>query len=64
MFFINKEGQKELVYGSKPYEAYEAAILKLYPSAKKEVYAQDWDKLFSIYPSLTAEEFAELSEIP
>lgn len=64
IFFINKEGQKELVYGSKPYSVYENTILKLYPDATKKDYAKDWETLFSIYHSLTAKEFSELTEIP
>lgn len=61
LFFTDASGQKEMVYGSKPYLAFEAALLKLYPSAKKANYEKTWTSLFSKYNSLTAKEFAELS---
>ncbi len=63
MFFINAGGGKEMVYGSKPYAAYEAPILKLYPKAVKATYAKSWEELFSIYHTLTAKEFSELSGV-
>lgn len=62
MFFMDKKGQKEIVYGSKSYPFFEAAILKLQSDVIKNNYNKDIERLFSIYPSLTAREFAELSE--
>ncbi|KHJ37476.1 protein-disulfide isomerase [Pedobacter glucosidilyticus] len=64
IFFINKEGQKELVYGSKPFSVFENTILKLYPEATKKDYTKDWETLFSVHHTLTAKEFSELTEIP
>ncbi|SDC37363.1 ClpXP adapter SpxH family protein [Niabella drilacis] len=64
MFFIDPSGNKEIVYGTKPYPFYETAILKLDPRAARETYGKDWETLFSIYPSLTAKEFSELSGTP
>ena len=61
MFFLDQSGNKEIVYGSKPYAAYESAILKLNPSVKKIDYSKNWESLFSEYRSLTAKEFSELS---
>ena len=61
MFFLDDLGNKEIVYGSKPYAAYEAAILKLHPTAAKSEYSKDWESLFAKYLSLTAREFSELS---
>lgn len=61
LFFIDATGQKEIVYGSKPYAFYENAILKLYSKAIKSEYTKSWEMLFSKYPSLTAKEFSELS---
>jgi len=61
MFFEDEEGNREIVYGTKPFAAYEAAILKLQADAKQAAYAQDWESLFSLYTSYTAKEFAELS---
>lgn len=64
IFFLDDSGNKEIVYGTKPYAFYEMAILKLNPNATKSEYSKNWEKLFSIYPSLTAKEFSELSGTP
>ena len=64
IFFIDEAGNKELVYGSRPYAYYEMAILKLYPFAKKSEYHKTWESLFSKYNSLTVKEFSELSGTP
>jgi predicted DsbA family dithiol-disulfide isomerase len=64
LFFADSLGNVEKVYGSKPLSVYEGAIAKLQPTAKKYEYEADWQSLFSKYPTLTAREFAELSEIP
>lgn len=64
MFFVSPSGQQEIVYGAKPHAVYENAILKLHPTAVKTAYSTHWENLFSIYPSLTAKEFSELSGTP
>ncbi len=64
LFFVNANGEKETVYGSKPYPFYETSVLKLDPKAVKAEYAKNWEALFSKYNSLTAKEFAELSGTP
>ncbi|RXJ44288.1 ClpXP adapter SpxH family protein [Gelidibacter gilvus] len=64
LFFVDNTGQKEIVYGTRPYAFYEMAILKLNPNAAKSEYSKNWENLFSIYPSLTAKEFSELSGAP
>lgn len=64
MFFIDDAGHKEFVYGARPYPFYEMAILKLDPNATKSEYSKKWEKLFAIYPTLTAKEFSELSGKP
>lgn len=64
LFFVNKEGKKEMVYGSRPYPFFEMAIYKLEPNAIKSEYSKDWESLFTKYNSLTAKEFAELSGMP
>lgn len=64
IFFLNNSGERELVYGSRPYAEYEKAIHKIYPAALKKAYPADWKSLFSIYNSLTAKEFSVLSGIP
>lgn len=64
MFFTNGAGNKEIVYGSKPYAFYETAILKVNSDTKKSEYAKNWENLFARYSSLTAKEYSELSGTP
>lgn len=64
LFFADNNGNTEFVYGTKPYAFYEIAILKLAPEVKKKEYQKSWESLFSMYPSLTAKEFSELSGTP
>lgn len=64
MFFTDSIGNKEIVYGSKPYSTFENALVKLYPSATKNIYDKTWNKVFSKYQSLTAKEFSELTGKP
>lgn len=64
ILFVDGMGNKEFVYGSKPYAFYEMAILKLNPSIHKDEYNKSWETLFSKYNSLTAKEFSELSGTP
>jgi len=64
IFFIDNSGNKEIVYGTRPYAFYEMAILKLNPNATKSEYSKNWEILFSKYNSLTAKEYSELSGTP
>ncbi len=64
LFFVDDSGNKEFVYGSKPYAFFEMAILKLNPAITKSEYPKDWETLFSKYHSLTAKEFSVLSGTP
>jgi hypothetical protein len=64
LFFMDQANNKQIVSGSKPYDFYEAALLKLSPNATKFEYNKSWDALFSKFPSLTANEFSVLSEKP
>ncbi len=64
IMFLDNDGNKEIVYGSKPYALYEAAILKLNDSVIKSEYSKDWETLFSKYSTLTAKEFSVLSGTP
>lgn len=64
IFFANNNGEKEIIYGSKPYAFYETALLKLDPTAQKAEYNKNWETVFSKYNSLTAKEFAELTGNP
>ena len=51
MFFTDSIGNKEIVYGSKPYSTFENALVKLYPSATKNIYDKTWNTVFSKYQS-------------
>lgn len=64
IFFLDSAGNKEIVYGSKPYAFYETAIIKLNSTITKSEYSKNWETLFSKYHSLTAKEFSELSGTP
>jgi putative protein-disulfide isomerase len=64
LFFIDTMGHKEMVYGSKPYNIFENALLKLFPTVSKTTYDKTWLSVFSKYHSLTAKEFSELTETP
>lgn len=63
MFFIDNSGNKEVVFGSKPYAFYEIAVLKLNESANQNQYNKTWESLFAKYNTLTAKEYSELSGI-
>lgn len=64
MYFIDHSGNKELVYGLRPYAFYEMTILKLNPDIRKKEYSKKWEALFEQYNSLSAKEFSELSGMP
>ena len=64
MFFADSAGNQERVYGSKPYEVYKNAIIKLQPLVRNHLYKTDWESLFAKYPTLTAREFSQLSRMP
>jgi predicted DsbA family dithiol-disulfide isomerase len=64
IFVVDDAGNKEIVYGTRPYAFYEMAILKSNQNATKSEYRKDWETLFSKYPTLTAKEFSELSGNP
>lgn len=61
MYFMDTTGQKEMVYGSKPYSHFENALLKLHSTVVKAEYSKSWKILFLKFHSMTAKEFSELS---
>ena len=63
LFFTDASGRTELVYGSKPYSAFEQTLLKLLSTATKQSYDKSWSSIFSKYNSLTAKEFSVLSGV-
>lgn len=64
LFFMDKAGKTEKVYGSQSYSSYENAILGLESKAKKSDYIKELTSIFAKYSSLTAREFAELTDTP
>lgn len=63
IFYNDIAGNTEIVYGSKPFSAYEKAIVNLLPQTIKLEYPKDWKSLFQTYNTLTTREFTELSEL-
>ncbi len=61
VYITDASGNREFVYGFKPYTVYETSLTKLYPKAVKSAYDTSWQSLFTAYPTLTTREFAELS---
>lgn len=61
IFIVDSNGNSELVYGFKPYEVFEKALLKMNETISKFDYKKDWFSLFEVYPTLTLREFTELS---
>lgn len=61
IFFTDEDNNRFLVYGSKSYEHYEQALLKLHPGAVKKVIDTSRENIFSYYPTLTTKEFAVLT---
>lgn len=64
IFVVDANGNRETVYGTRPYAFFEMAILKSNPVVTKSEYSKNWENLFSIYPTLTAKEYSELSGTP
>jgi putative protein-disulfide isomerase len=61
IFFNDNSGHSLKVYGSKPYADFEQAILQLLPDAQKTTPDISAAALFGQYRTLTAKEFAVLS---
>lgn len=61
LFFTDTTGKTEIVYGTKPYTAFQHAVLKLYPDISHDNYEKSPGFIFSKYRTLTAREFSELT---
>lgn len=62
-FFVDEFGNMETMLSARSYANFEKAIRKHAPMAKKENYAREWSVVFSLYPTLTVREYAELMEV-
>ncbi|PIF43967.1 putative DsbA family dithiol-disulfide isomerase [Chryseobacterium sp. 52] len=63
LIFVKDNEILDILYGVKPYADFEHRIKKINPEASKKAYSADWETLFKIYPTLTTQEFAVLSDI-
>lgn len=54
----NADGGRQVVYGSRPYDQFEAAVKALAPHAKAATLPADLNALFGVYPSWCAQEAA------
>ena len=61
IFFIDEDDNRFKVYGSKPYEIYEQALLKLVDDAVKRETPDFNDTVLKTYGSITTKEFAALN---
>lgn len=61
LFFTDAEGNQFKVYGSKPYEVYVDALLKLVPAAKPAPAPASYETVLHQHGSVTTKEFAVLN---
>ncbi len=61
IFVTDENDNRVLVYGSRPYEQYEQALLQLYPEAEKQNYDKVYTSLFARYSTLTTKEYAMIA---
>lgn len=62
LFFTDADNNQALVYGFRPYDAYEETIKKFVPDAQKKVYNHSPLGVFSYFETLMTKEFAVLTE--
>lgn len=60
-FIFGSDNNEQLLYGARPYEDFEKALLKARPDLTKQTYSPEWRYLFEHFPSLTAKEFSVLT---
>ncbi|MNE35738.1 DSBA-like thioredoxin domain protein [compost metagenome] len=64
LFLADANNNQLTVYGSKPYAAYENALLALFPEAKKKKFVNKNSlSIFEVYPTLAPKEYAVLHDI-
>lgn len=62
LFITDSSGFSTTIYGFNKYPVFENGIKKIYPQAYRTEYPRDWKSIFSVYPTLTLREFAELCD--
>lgn len=63
LIFSDREGNQFRVYGFKPYDSFESALLKIVEDARKTQINTSPDFLFEHFNTLTTREFSELSAL-
>lgn len=63
LFFVDSLNNQQVVYGFRPYKAFEDLVVKALPKVSKFNYDKSWTSLFAYYPTLTTREFSELSDL-
>ncbi|MCT2564549.1 DsbA family protein [Chryseobacterium herbae] len=63
LIFTKDDEILDILYGVKPYADFEHRIKKISADVTKEEYSLEPEQLFAIYPTLTTQEFAVLSNI-
>ncbi|MBS4063156.1 MAG: DsbA family protein [Chitinophagaceae bacterium] len=58
IYFVDEEDNRFKVYGSKPYQVYEQALLKLIPGNVIKEVVTTYDSIFQGYDTVTLKEFA------
>lgn len=62
IYLIDATGNKNLIYGTQAFEKYESLLEEKFPALHIHAYQKDWENLFNTFESLTAREYAELSD--
>jgi putative protein-disulfide isomerase len=64
LFFVNADGEQQVLRGVKPYEYFEQLVRELHPGAVKAVPGNTAEAIFSQYPTLTTKEFSVITNRP
>lgn len=61
LIFVKDDEMLDILYGFKPYEEFEKRVKKIDSTIKKKEYSKEWENIFTVYPTLTTQEYAVLS---
>jgi putative protein-disulfide isomerase len=64
LIFTNGDGKDEILFGSKPYTAFEQIVLQLDPQAQKNAINETVEGILDHYPSFTTKEFSVMTGRP